>query len=153
MTHARKMIIFLVIVFGALYYVVAINNNNLIESTLNADELNTVSGVSISEVMLEDKRLVFTLMNDTAYTIYYGTDITLEKNKNDKWYEVPYSGKISFLAILNYLSPYTEEKKQVYSLEVWKRVSSGKYRFIKEFYLNDTLNEPKYIIKEFELKK
>lgn len=142
----------LVIISGTLYYVLALNNSNLIESTLNTDELNTVSGVSMSEVKLEDEGLIFTLTNDTDYTIYYGTDITLEKNKNDEWYEVPYSGKIGFLAILNYLSPHTE-KKQFYSFEVWKGISSGTYRFIKEFYLNETLDEPKYVIKEFELNK
>lgn len=140
------------IIFITLYYVAAQNNSYLIKSTLNIDELNTVSGVSMSEVKSKDEGLVFTLINETAYTIYYGDDINLEKKINDKWHEVPYSGKIGFLAILNYLSPYTE-KNQFYSFEVWKRISSGTYRFIKEFYINETLNEPKYIIKEFELKK
>jgi PBP1b-binding outer membrane lipoprotein LpoB len=39
--------------------------SNLIESTINIDELDTVSGVAMSEVNLEDEGLAFTLINDT----------------------------------------------------------------------------------------
>lgn len=123
--------------------------SKLVESTVNIDELNTVSGISMSEVDLENERLVFTLINDTDETMYYGTDISLEKKINGKWYEVPFSGKVSFLAILLYLSPHSE-KKIIFPLDLWKEISSGTYRFIKEFYLNETLKESKYIFKEFE---
>jgi len=124
--------------------------SNLIESTVKIDELDTVSGVSMGEVNLEDEKLAFTLINDTYETIYYGEDILLEKNKNGKWYKVSLSGDVGILAILNYLPPHSEDMF-TYPLEIWKGVSSGTYRFIKEFYLEDTLKEPKYIFKEFEL--
>lgn len=106
----------------------------------------------MSEVVLEDEGLAFTLINDTDETIYYGMEISLEKKENEKWFQVPFSGKISFLAILNYLSPHSESKF-IFPLETWKKVKPGTYRFIKEFYLNDTDKETKYIIKEFELEK
>lgn len=51
--------------------------------------------------------------------------------------------------ILNYLSPYSEDKTS-YSINAWENISTGKYRFIKEFYLDEKLKEPKYIFKEFE---
>jgi hypothetical protein len=35
----------------------------------------------MSEVNFEDEGLAFTLINDTDETIYYGTDISLEKKK------------------------------------------------------------------------
>lgn len=126
--------------------------SNLIESTINIDKLNTVSGIAMSEVILEDEGLAFTLINDTDETIYYGTDISLEKKENDKWFQVPLSGKVGFLAILEYLSPHSEAK-YIFPLETWEKVHPGTYRFIKEFYLDETQKEAKYIFKEFEFRK
>lgn len=126
--------------------------SNLIESNINIDKLNTVSGIAISEVNLEDEGLAFTLINDTDETIYYGTDIYLEKKENEKWFQVPLSGKISFLAILEYLSPHSKTKF-IFPLETWKKIQPGTYRFIKEFYLDESQKETNYIIKEFEFKK
>lgn len=117
---------------------------------VNIDELSTVPGIFMSEVSLADKRLAFTLINETDETIYYGEYITLEKHKNGKWYEIPLSGKVGFVDILNYLSPHSEDKGS-YTIEAWENISTGKYRFIKEFYLDDKLKDPKYIFKEFEL--
>ena len=57
---------------------------------VNIDELNTVPGIFMSEVSLVDKRLAFTLINETDETIYYGEYITLEKQENGDWYEIPY---------------------------------------------------------------
>lgn len=143
----RKMFI-LSIVLSLLF----VGCSNLIESTVKIDEFNTVSGISMSEVNLEDEKLAFTLINDTDGTIYYGTDISLEKKKNGKWYKVPLSEKVGFLALLLYLSPHSEDQI-AYPLEVWKETPHGTYRFIKEFYFDETLKEPKYIFKEFEFKK
>lgn len=117
---------------------------------VNIDELSTVPGIFMSEVSLADKRLAFTLINETDETIYYGEYITLEKHKNGKWYEIPLSGKVGFVDILNYLSPHSKDKGS-YTIEAWENISTGKYRFIKEFYLDDKLKDPKYIFKEFEL--
>ena len=116
---------------------------------VNIDELNTVPGIFISEVSLVDKRLAFTLINETDETIYYGEYITLEKQENGDWYEIPLSGEVGFVDILNYLSPYSEDKTS-YSINAWGNISTGKYRFIKEFYLDEKLKDPKYIFKEFE---
>lgn len=116
---------------------------------VNIDELNTVPGIFMSEVSLVDKRLAFSLINETDETIYYGEYITLEKQKNGKWYEIPLSGKVGFVDILNYLSPHSEDKTS-YPIEAWENISTGKYRFIKEFYLDEKLKDPKYIFKEFE---
>lgn len=55
--------------------------SNLKESTVNTDELNTVQGIFMSDVSLEDKRFAFILINETDETIYYGEDISLEKTK------------------------------------------------------------------------
>ena len=121
----------------------------LTESTINIDKLNTVSGIAMSEVNLEDEGLAFTLVNNTNETIYYGTDISLEKKKNEKWYQVPLSVKIGFLATLEYLSPHSENKF-TFPLETWEKIQPGIYRFIKEFYLDETQKETKYTIKEFE---
>ncbi|KAF5043641.1 immunoglobulin-like domain-containing protein [Sedimentibacter saalensis] len=126
--------------------------SNLIESTINIDILNTVSGIAMSEVNFEDEGLAFTLINDTDETIYYGTDISLEKKENEKWLQVPFSEKISFLAILEYLSPHSEAKF-IFPLETWKKIQPGTYRVIKKFYLNEKDKETKYIIKEFQFKK
>lgn len=126
--------------------------SNLIESTINIDELNTVSGIAMSEVNLEDEGLAFTLINDTDDTIYYGTDIFLEKKENEKWFQVPLSGKIGFLATLEYLSPHSEEKF-IFPLETWEKIQPGTYRFIKEFHLDETQKETKYTIIEFEFNK
>ena len=117
---------------------------------VNIDELNTVPGIFMSEVSLVDKRLAFTLINETDETIYYGEYITLEKQKNGKWYEISLSEKVGFTDILNYLSPHSEDKTS-YPTEAWENISTGRYRFIKEFYLDEKQNEPKYIYKEFEL--
>lgn len=106
----------------------------------------------MSEVIFEDEGLAFTLINDTDETIYYGTDISLEKKENEKWFQVPFSEKISFLAILEYLSPHSEAKF-IFPLETWKKIQPGTYRFIKKFYLNEKDKETKYIIKEFQFKK
>lgn len=106
----------------------------------------------MSEVNFEDEGLAFTLINDTDETIYYGTDISLEKKENEKWFQVPFSEKISFLAILEYLSPHSEAKF-IFPLETWEKIQPGTYRFIKKFYLNETDKETKYIIKEFQFKK
>lgn len=116
---------------------------------VNIDELNTVPGIFMSEVSLVDKRLAFTLINETDETIYYGKYITLEKQESGEWYEMSLSGKVGFTDILNYLSPHSEDKTS-YPTEAWENISTGKYRFIKEFYLDDKLNDPKYIFKEFE---
>jgi hypothetical protein len=116
---------------------------------VNIDELNTVPGIFMSEVSLVDKRLAFTLINETDETIYYGEYITLEKQENGDWYEIPLSGEVGFVDILNYLSPYSEDKTS-YSINAWGNISTGKYRFIKEFYLDEKLKDPKYIFKEFE---
>ena len=117
---------------------------------INIDELNTVPGIFMSQVSLEDNRLAFTLINERDETIYYGEYITLEKHENGKWYEIPLSGEVGFTDILNYLSPHSEDKTS-YPTEAWENISTGKYRFIKEFYLDDKLKDPKYIFKEFEL--
>lgn len=117
---------------------------------VNIDELNTVPGICMSEVSLVDKKLAYSLINETDETIYYGEYITLEKYENGKWYEIPLSGKVGFTDILNYLPPHSEDKDS-YSTEAWENISPGKYRFIKEFYLDDKLKDPKYIFKEFEL--
>src|SRR5690554_4510186 len=103
--------------------------SNLIESTINIDKLNTVSGIAMSEVILEDEGLAFKLINDTDETIYYGTDISLEKKENDKWFQVPLSGKSGFLDTLEYLSPHSENKF-IFPLETWEKLQPGTYRFI-----------------------
>ena len=108
--------------------------SNLIESTINIDELDTVSGIAMSEVNLEDEGLAFTLINDTDETIYYGTEIFLEKKENEKWFQVPLSGKIGFLDTLEYLSPHSEDKF-IFPLETWEKIQPSTYRFIKEFIL------------------
>ncbi len=117
---------------------------------VNIDELNTVPGICMSEVSLADKKLAYSLINETDETVYYGEYITLEKYEKGKWYEIPLSGKVGFTDILNYLPPHSEDKTS-YPTEAWENISTGKYRFIKEFYLDDKLKDPKYIFKEFEL--
>lgn len=117
---------------------------------VNIDELNTVPGISMSEVSLVDNRLVFSLINETDETIYYGEYITLEKQKDGKWHEIPLSRKVGFVDILNHLSPHSEDKTS-YSIEAWENISTGEYRFIKEFFLDKKQKDPKYIFKEFEL--
>lgn len=139
-------------IFSIVLSLLLIGCSNFIESTINIDKLNSVSGIAMSEVSLEDEGLAFALINDTDETIYYGTDISLEKKENEKWFQVPLSGKISFLATLEYLSPHSEAKF-IFPLETWKKIQPGTYRFIKEFYLDETQKETKYIIKEFEFQK
>lgn len=47
------------------------------------------------------------------------------------------SRKVGFVDILNHLSPHSEDKTS-YSIEAWENISTGEYRFIKEFFLIKT---------------
>ena len=105
----------------------------------------------MSEVILKNGKLTFTLINGTDETINYGTPILLEKKKNNKWYEVPFSDKTGFTMELLFLNPGSEDET-AYALETWNRLSSGTYRFVKEFYVGENSRDKKYIFKEFKLK-
>ncbi|KAB3527305.1 immunoglobulin-like domain-containing protein [Alkaliphilus serpentinus] len=109
------------------------STNGLQPTRFLPEQLNTLEGVSVIHIEYDNdaNAIKWTLQNNTSYTIYYGEEIILEKNHNDEWYEIPYSGKIGFTSILNYLSPSSSIEDSI-RMSTWVSVFAGEYRIIYE---------------------
>ncbi|SCZ05270.1 immunoglobulin-like domain-containing protein [Alkaliphilus peptidifermentans] len=109
------------------------STNGLQPTRFLPEQMNTLEGVSFIHVEYynDANTIKWTLQNNTRYTIYYGEGIILEKNHNDEWYEIPYSGKVGFTSILNYLSPSNSIEVSL-PMSTWVAVSAGKYRIVLE---------------------
>ncbi len=119
------------------------------KSIIEQEQLNILEGVSLNAKYDSDnERILLTLQNNNSETIYYGERIILEKEQEDKWYEVPYSGNVSFTDILNYLLPSDEEKSS-FPINIWIPVTRGDYRMIMEVSNQERMKDIYYISAEF----
>ena len=114
----------------------------LAESSVSEARLNGLEGVGMEggEYNLNDHSIKFILMNKSNSTIYYGNQVLLEKYVNPQWFEIPYSGEIGFLAILNRLEP-NESLKISVPVEMWTEVSAGEYRVVMEVSNQERMKE------------
>ncbi len=120
-------------------------------STIEQEQLNILEGVSLNAKYDSDnERILLTLQNNNSETIYYGERIILEKEQEDKWYEVTYSGNVSFTDILNYLLPSDEEKRS-FPINIWIPVTRGDYRVIMEVSNQERMKDMYYISAEFTI--
>jgi len=121
------------------------------KSTIEQEQLNTLEGVSLNAKYDSDnERILLTLQNNNSETIYYGERIILEKKQEDKWYEVPYSGNVSFTDILNYISPSDEENRS-FTINIWIPVTRGDYRIIMEVSNQERMKNMYYISAKFAI--
>lgn len=141
------MLIVLLIVISRDVRVETIMNNikysvkDLEPTKFSTEQLNNLPGVSINYLQFNNSSNIieYELINSTNDTIYYGDGVILEKNIREKWYKIPYSGDVGFLAILNYLSPFDSTEIRL-PMGAWKSVTSGDYRIIQEVSKKDGSN-------------
>lgn len=106
-------------------------SETLLKSNVSDTRLNGLEGVSLEggEYNLDNNSINFTLTNESNTAVYYGDSVILEIKLNNQWFEIPYSGDIGFLAVLNRLEPNKSVKISV-PMEVWIDVSAGEYRVV-----------------------
>jgi hypothetical protein len=127
-------------------------------SGFNQSQLNTIAEAMLSEVTQDGNMLSYSLINNTDETIWYGSDIKLEKERFGKWYRI--DPLAEFTAEIYNLPSGREEIYKI-NLDYWKDIESGKYRIIKTFMLTEynevrKVEEPGkeyyYVSREFEIK-
>lgn len=108
-------------------------SETLLKSNVSEARLNGLEGVSLEtgEYNLDSNSIDYTLTNESSTPVYYGDSVLLEIKLNSQWFEIPYSGDIGFLPVLNRLEPNKSVKFSV-PMEVWIDVSSGEYRVVLE---------------------
>jgi len=122
------------------------------KSTIEQELLNVLEGVSLkAKYDSNNERILLTLQNNSSETIYYGERIILEKKQEDKWYEVTFSGDVSFNDILNYLLPLNEEERN-FPINIWIPVTKGEYRIIKEVSNQERMKEMYYLSAGFTIR-
>lgn len=106
-------------------------SGTLLKSNVSEARLNGLEGVRLEggEYNLDNNSINFTLTNESNNAVYYGDSVILEIKLNNQWFEIPYSGDIGFLAVLNRLEPNKSVKISV-PMEVWIDVSAGEYRVV-----------------------
>lgn len=140
----RRLVLVLVVLVAAVVTALIIKNwiasngveepsEMLLKSTVSEARLNGLEGVSLEggEYNLDNNSIDYTLTNESNTAVYYGDSVILEIKLNNQWFEIPYSGDIGFLAVLNRLEPNKLVKISV-PMEVWIDVSAGEYRVVLE---------------------
>lgn len=140
----RRLVLVLVVLVAAVVTALIIKNwiasngvdelsETLLKSTVSEARLNGLEGVSLEggEYNLDNNSIDYTLTNESNTAVYYGDSVILEIKLNNQWFEIPYSGDIGFLPVLNHLEP---NKSVIISvpMEVWIDVSAGEYRVVLE---------------------
>lgn len=108
-------------------------SDRLHKSNVSEARLNGLEGVSLEggEYKLDNNSIDYTLTNESSTPVYYGDSVLLEIKLNSQWFEIPYSGDIGFLPVLNRLEPNKSVKISV-PMEIWIDVSAGEYRVVLE---------------------
>lgn len=154
-----SMVIISLLVFVLIYKKDIVNNmnifsNSLQHSTIMPEQLNILEEVSLAlvEYDLDNNTIVFTLKNNSSNTIYFGEYVILEKKLNDEWYVIPYSDKLGFTDILNYLPP-SKGSKVILPVNAWIPVTAGEYRIIKEVSIQEGLTDIYLVSAVFTISK
>lgn len=100
---------------------------NMVESAPKMDN------ITIELKSLSDKKAVFTVTNNTANSYYYRPDDSLEKKENNEWKIVPPVESMSYAAVIETLDAYNSIEVTLDIEFVYGKLSSGTYRFVKEF--------------------
>ncbi|MDO9591919.1 MAG: hypothetical protein Q7I98_01855 [Erysipelotrichaceae bacterium] len=140
------LIVLLIVIWRDVRVETVMNNikysvKDLEPTIFSTEQLNNLPGVSINYLHVNNSSntIDYELINSTNDTLYYGDGVILEKNIKEKWYKMPYSGDIGFVAILNYLSPFDTSEIRI-PMGAWKTVTSGDYRIILEVSNEEDLN-------------
>lgn len=130
------------------------------KSSFKQTQLNTIAEVMLSEVTQDEDILSYSLINNSDQTIWYGSEVRLEKERFGKWYRIDrIDPEVLFTPDLYNLSSGREESHKI-DLDYWKGIKTGKYRIIETFMLTEynelrKVEEPRkgyyYVSREFEI--
>ena len=103
------------------------------EETPKAENPNAPEGLTMTLKSLSVEKAVFTVTNNTSKSYYYRPDDSLEKKENNEWKIVPPKESMSYAAVIETLDAYSSIEVTLDIEFVYGKLSSGTYRFVKEF--------------------
>ena len=107
-------------------------NLNESEETPKAENPNAPEGLTMTLKSLSVEKAVFTVTNNTSKSYYYRPDDSLEKKENNEWKVVPPKEPMDYASVIETLNAY-QSIELTLSFEYYNTLSSGTYRFVKEF--------------------
>ncbi|MGL5351900.1 MAG: immunoglobulin-like domain-containing protein [Clostridium sp.] len=106
------------------------------ESITNSEEISVTINQSEIDRDTEDVTLEYTNNTEIEYT--YGRDPHLEVKHNETWYVVPVLMKVQWIEIACVLPKNHTNEETISLKDYYGNLEKGSYRFIKEFYGNES---------------
>lgn len=126
----KKVLLLIISIFTLVTLTGCANPNNMGKMTATAPNMDNIT---INLKSLSDKKAVFTVINNSANSYYYRPDDALEKKENNEWKIVPPKESMSYAAVIETLDAYNSMEVTLDIEFVYGKLSSGTYRFVKEF--------------------
>ena len=98
---------------------------------------------------LTDQSATFVLVNHTDKTYVYGEAYSLEYEKDNIWHQIIPLNDLVFNLIGYNLKPHTSKEIEIDWSYHYGALMPGKYRIIKDAFLNESVNESVYIEAQF----
>lgn len=111
------------------------NNSVKLGAKSQYEITDNIISMTIKEETLTDKAATVLLVNHTDKRYGFGESYIIEYNKNGTWYKINSTNKLNFTMIGRSLESNTTLVIEINWENVYGKLTRGKYRIIKSFYL------------------
>ena len=82
----------------------------------------------------KEYRLTFTIDNNSSEPVYFESPVYVEKWKDDKWYQIPYTERLAFTDIVLGVEPHSQSEETIDLRNLDFQRTEGLYRITKSFH-------------------
>lgn len=137
----KNKIIFIISLIIICLLIVACGNKDLKDKT--EEVINNIKELQVEMKTKEGKynlpidKIIIDIKNNGNKDVVYGASYSIEEYKDQRWEQIPFKDGVAFIEIAYVLQPGIGKEEIINLDNLEKKITKGKYRIIKEFYIDD----------------